>query len=143
MDNWKIDVFGEEVDDDLGFLQMCIERRFLRPLQLEFEKLTRLDHSRYWVESGVGGTPNMQNEFRASDYCYNKGVRVMGWSAHGAHCGGFGPDVSDEKIQQLLLDVLAERIARYPKAQHYALFATLRGDPLQTVIMFQGPFGQP
>lgn len=142
MSGWKLDYVPSDSDEVLGFLQMCIERRFHRAVQLEFEKLTRIDHSRIWVETDVGGSPMMMDQSRASNYCYGKGVRTMGWSAHGATCGGFGPGVDDETIQKALAETLEEKVSIFPDAQHYALFATVSGEPPQMLIWHKGPLKQ-
>ncbi len=98
----------------LGFLQLCADRRFHRCLQDQFQKDTGINSPEdYWIHADAGGTPKMECQRIAPDYCYyDKGARLMGWSAHGDICGGFGPDVPDEVIQQALLVVARRKMVR-------------------------------
>ena len=68
----------------------------------------------------------MESLIKAPDYCYKKkGVRLMGWSAHGNGCGGYGDHVPDDVIQRELNEVAQRRAADYPQATHYIYFATI------------------
>ena len=125
-----------------GFLQMCIERRFHRVLQSEFERTTGIGHSRYFVESDVGGAPMMEDQNRAAEYCYQKkNARIMGWCAHGATCGGFGDGVSDETIRAELDRVFEMRVIQFPDAEHHAFFATVHSELERehVVVWHKGP----
>jgi hypothetical protein len=112
----------------LGFLQMCIERRFHQAVQQRFQEVTRLKPTEYWIHTGVGGSPSMKDEHEAPDYCKKEGAKVMGWSAHGSKCGGL-PEHSDAEIRQLLKDTLRKKVARYRGLTHHAFFATEGGKP--------------
>ena len=109
-----------------GFLQLCADRRFHRCLQDRFEEDTGLESpDLYWIHADAGGTPKMECARTAPDYCYyDKYVRLMGWSAHGDNCGGFGDGVPDDEIQRALLVTALRKIEEYPKATHYVYFAT-------------------
>ena len=113
----------------MGFLQLCADRRFHACLQKRFQHDANLESPlHYWIHADAGGTPAMQDLTAAPDYCYNdKGVRLMGWSAHGDGCGGF-PDLDDDEIRDLLMEVAAARIADYPLADHFVYFATMKHD---------------
>jgi hypothetical protein len=109
-----------------GFLQLCADRRFHRCLQNRFEEDTGLESpDLYWIHADAGGTPKMECARTAPDYCYyDKYVRLMGWSAHGDNCGGFGHGVPDDEIQRALLVTALRKIEEYPEATHYVYFAT-------------------
>jgi len=124
--NWQaLDIFAEE--ELLGFLQICIEKRFHRFVQNEFQKLTGLSDNQYWLHADVAGSAGMLDNVRAPDYAYGKGVKVMGWSSHGANCGGF-EGLPDEKIKEKLEEAVQLKALRHREAKHYGLFATLRHD---------------
>ncbi|MDX6528673.1 MAG: hypothetical protein QOH41_963 [Blastocatellia bacterium] len=122
----------------LGFLQLCADRRFHRCLQEQFQKDTGLNTPEdYWIHADAGGTPKMECQRTAPDYCYyDKKVRMMGWSAHGDICGGFGPNVPDEVIEQALLVVWRRKVEEYPDAAHFMYFATMikDGDAKEAVV---------
>jgi hypothetical protein len=113
----------------MGFLQLCADRRFHRCLQERFKEDAGLGSSlEYWIHADAGGTPRMAELIAAPDYCYfKKGVKVMGWSAHGNGCGGF-PDTDDDKIREALEKTAKEKVAAYPKASHFVYFATMIRD---------------
>jgi hypothetical protein len=110
----------------LGYLQLCADRRFHRILLEQFQADSGLNSPEdCWIHADAGGTPKMECQRIAPDYCYyDKGVRLMGWSAHGDTCGGFGPDVPDEVIQKALLVVARRKVEDYPDANHFIYFAT-------------------
>lgn len=122
----------------LGFLQICADRRFFKCIQDQFQADAGLDsRNSYWIHADAGGTPKMECQRTAPDYCYyDKGVRKMGWSAHGNGCGGFGPNVPDPVIQQALNVVSRRKVEDYPDADHYVYFATLlkKGDAEEAVV---------
>jgi hypothetical protein len=61
------------------------------------------------------------------DYCYiNKEVRLMGWSAHGDKCGGFGEEVPDDVIKRELCNTMQRNVRKYPLAKHFIYFVTVR-----------------
>jgi hypothetical protein len=122
----------------LGFLQLCADRRFHRCIQEQFQKDAQLKSpEEYWIHADAGGTPKMECQRTAPDYCYyDKKVQLMGWSAHGKICGGFGPNVPDEVIRQALVVVWRRKRDDYPKAKHYVYFATTigEGEAEETVV---------
>jgi hypothetical protein len=123
--SWSISTSDDNIPA-LGFLQMCVERRFYRAIQEEFEKLTGLSHYEYWIHTDAGGSPKMTASLHkvAPDYCYKKQeVRIMGWAAHGTGCGGYDPPAPDHVIHSELIQILNLRVDEYPKAEHYAFFA--------------------
>ena len=66
----------------------------------------------------------------APDYCYyTKGVKVMGWSAHGGGCGGF-PNTGDDEIRRELTRVAQAKAATYTKARHFVYFATTKAEEM-------------
>jgi hypothetical protein len=125
----------------LGFLQLCADRRFHRILLEQFQKDTGLNSPEdCWIHADAGGTPKMECQRTAPDYCYyDKKVRLMGWSAHGDICGGFGPNVPDEVIHRALFVVARRRIEDYPEASHFIYFATTikEGDGEAAVVYCQ------
>jgi len=112
----------------LGFLQLCADRRFHRAIQEMFQRQAGLPNpTDYWIHADAGGTPKMENQRTAPDYCYyDKQVRLMGWAAHGAVCGGFGPDVPDSVIQQALNETAQRKMEEYPEARHFVYFLTAK-----------------
>ncbi|HEY6187304.1 MAG TPA: hypothetical protein VIW80_06490 [Pyrinomonadaceae bacterium] len=117
-----------------GFLQLCADRRFHKCIQRAFKEdagLTSRDD--YWIHADAGGTPKMEGQRITPDYCYiNKEVRLMGWSAHGAGCGGFGEEVPDEVIQRELCNTMQRNVRKYSLATHFIYFATVRNE--ETVL---------
>ena len=91
----------------------------------------------------------MAGERVAPDYCYHKkGVRLMGWSAHGAGCGGFGEEVPDEVIMRELCATMQRNVRKYALATHFIYFATvrdretvlyrMRAEPGEDIVCTQG-----
>ncbi|HEY0322350.1 MAG TPA: hypothetical protein VGC66_15440 [Pyrinomonadaceae bacterium] len=109
-----------------GFLQLCADRRFHKCIQQEFKKDAKLSSREdYWIHADAGGTPTMASQKTTPNYCYkDKGVRLMGWSAHGANCGGL-PNKTDDEIKQLLFDTAEGKVKEYPLAKHFIYFVTV------------------
>ena len=109
-----------------GFLQLCADRRFHKCIQQEFKKDARLtSREDYWIHADAGGTPTMASQRVTPDYCYKqKGVRLMGWSAHGANCGGL-PKLKDDEIKRLLFKTAKGKVKEYPAAKHFIYFVTV------------------
>ena len=138
-ENWVVQQLPYREDvAPLGFLQLCADRRFHRELQERFQKDAKLKSpDEYWIHADAGGTPKMECQRTAPDYCYyDKKVKWMGWSAHGAICGGFGPNVPDEVIEQALLVVARRKVEEYPLARHFIYFVTIKKeqDTEETVV---------
>lgn len=137
--NWKAEKvpYVEDVQV-LGFLQLCADRRFHSVLQEYFKEDAGLESATdYWIHADAGGTPKMENQHIAPDYCYHsKGVRLMGWSAHGDGCGGFGEEVPDDVIERELLRVYESKRARYREAEHFCYFVKIKKerDKEETVV---------
>jgi hypothetical protein len=110
----------------LGYLQLCVDRRFHRLTMAAFEEATGLSPTAYWLESVVGGAPGNALRPRGADYARGHGATLMGWGAHGGGCGGF-PGADDERIRGMLEVTLARRKLEYPGAEHLAFFAAGRG----------------
>jgi hypothetical protein len=119
--DWSVQDEPDEYKS-LGFLQMCIERRFHQAVQQRFQEVTGLKPTEYWIHTGVGGSPKMREDHQAPDYCQKEGATVMGWSAHGSKCGGLA-GYSDEEIRRLLRAALREKTERYRGLSHHAFFA--------------------
>lgn len=125
-DDWEVLICDKTDDCDvLGFLQLCADRRFHECIQRKFREDAGLEsRDAYWIHADAGGTPKMECERTAPDYCYyDKHVRLMGWSAHGNICGGFGPNVPDEEIEQALVVIFRRKVEEYPEAEHFCYFA--------------------
>ena len=68
----------------------------------------------------------MASQKVAPDYCYNKkGVRLMGWAAHGDNCGGFEDGVEDIEIRRALCETMQKKVKDYPEAKHFIYFVTV------------------
>ena len=117
-----------------GFLQLCADRRFHSLIQEEFMKDAKLSSSEdYWIHADAGGTPMMADQKITPVYCYrDKEVRIMGWSAHGDGCGGYGQEVPDDVIKRDLCKTMKKNVREYPLATHYIYFVTIQNG--RTVI---------
>ena len=137
--NWTVERHPYTEDyPALGFLQLCADRRFHKLLQQEFKKDAKLSSREdYWIHADAGGTPKMGDQKVTPDYCYGpKKVRLMGWSAHGDVCGGYGADVPDDVIKRELCKTMQKNVRDYPLATHFIYFVTIlkdQGDE-QTVV---------
>lgn len=121
----------------MGFLQLCADRRFHKCIQRAFQQQAGLTSRRdYWIHADAGGTPKMENQRTAPNYCYNdQRVRLMGWSAHGDGCGGFERGTSDAFIRAELFRVWLKKIREYPLARHFVYFATTpKGKGAKSVV---------
>ena len=138
-DNWKVNNLSYQEDYPVrGFLQMCADRRFHNLMQKQFKKDAKLTSRQdYWIHADAGGTPKMADRIVAPNYCYGKmKVRLMGWSAHGDNCGGFGDGVKDDEIMLALCKTMQRKVKEYPEAKHFIYFVTVlkKGRRKQTVI---------
>lgn len=117
-----------------GFLQLCADRRFHKCIQRAFKEDAGLtSREDYWIHADAGGTPKMECQRITPDYCYiNKEVRLMGWSAHGDKCGGFGEEVPDDVIKRELCNTMQRNVRKYALATHFIYFATVRDE--ETVL---------
>lgn len=137
---WDVVKASEEDGSVLGFLQICIEKRFHRSIQLEFEGRTGLTYTRYWLHSDAGGSPMMEENTKSPNYCYYQmGARIMGWAAHGSNCGGFPPDTPDDEIQAALQATVRRHAEKYRAATHYVFFATERNNEPVVCCATLGP----
>jgi hypothetical protein len=111
-----------------GFLQLCADRRFHRLIQQEFMNDAKLSSTEdYWIHADAGGTPKMEDRKILPVYCYrDKEVRIMGWSAHGDGCGGYGEEVPDDVIMRDLCMTMQRNVKEYPLAAHYIYFVTIK-----------------
>lgn len=134
-ENWLVEnlPFTENFEGK-GFLQLCADRRFHSLIQQEFKKDAKLSSREdYWIHADAGGTPKMVDQRVTPDYCYiNKRVRLMGWSAHGDGCGGFGEEVPDDVIMAALCKSMQVNVKKYSLAKHFIYFVTIRNE--QTVV---------
>jgi hypothetical protein len=107
---------------ELGFLQLCAERRFHRRVMEAFEDATGLRSDEYWIEARPGGAPSWSDNTKASRLAVRNGARFMGWAGHGDVCLGF-PGESDEKLRARLERTARKRAEEFPRCVHVALFA--------------------
>ena len=125
----------------LGFLQMCIERRFHLAVQDRFMKETGLGETDFWIHTDAGGSPKMETETHliSPDYCYAppRRVGVMGWSAHGSTCGGYETGATDWEILKDLQATLNKKPRMYPNARHLGFFAKegQMGDQIEILLI--------
>jgi hypothetical protein len=128
-ENWTVESLPYTEDTPAkGFLQLCADRRFHKCIQRAFKEDAGLTSRKdYWIHADAGGTPKMECQRITPDYCYiNKKVLLMGWSAHGAGCGGFGEEVPDEVIKRELCNTMQRNVRKYPLAKHFIYFVTVR-----------------
>ncbi|MGA9773236.1 MAG: hypothetical protein WBV94_29665 [Blastocatellia bacterium] len=127
-ENWTVERLPYTEDCPArGFLQLCADRRFHSCIQQEFKKDANLtSREDYWIHADAGGTPKMESQRTTPNYCYHdKKVRLMGWSAHGAGCGGFGEHVPDNVIMRELCTTMQKNVKEYPLAKHFIYFVTV------------------
>ena len=125
---WKVEKYPfTENPPRRGFLQLCADRRFHELLQRQFRSDAGFSATEdYWVHADAGGTPMMGESKVTPDYCYyDNDVRLMGWSAHGDKCGGFGDEVKDDVIKQALCETMQKNVKDYPEAKHFIYFVTI------------------
>jgi hypothetical protein len=113
-------------DQQLGFLQMCSDRRFHRRIMEEFEQTAGLAPDEYWIEVVVGGAAGQVVLTRAAEFARSKGATHMCWAAHGDECGGF-PGQANDRVRGLLEHTVELRRGDFPDATHHAFFATTAG----------------
>jgi hypothetical protein len=106
----------------LGYLQLCAERRFHRPVMEAFEQATGLRPDEYWIEARAGGAPSWADNTRVARTAVRHGARIMGWAGHGAVCLGF-PGESDDRLRARLAGTARKRAEEFPRCEHLALFA--------------------
>jgi hypothetical protein len=111
---------------ELGFLQLCAERRFHRAVMEAFERETDLRPDEYWIEARPGGAPSWSDNTKAARLAHRSGARFMGWAAHGDVCLGF-PGATDETLRRSLLRAASRRAEEFPRCVHLALFALSGG----------------
>lgn len=151
-ENWIAEILPYTEDCPArGFLQLCADRRFHKCIQQAFKEDAGLtSREDYWIHADAGGTPKMECQRITPDYCYiNKEVRLMGWSAHGDKCGGFGEEVPDDVIKRELCNTMQRNVRKYPLATHFIYFATvrngetvlyrMRAEPGEDIVCTQGP----
>lgn len=134
-ENWIVESLPYTEDPPAkGFLQLCADRRFHKCIQRAFKEDAGLtSREDYWIHADAGGTPKMECQRVTPDYCYiNKEVRLMGWSAHGDKCGGFGEEVPDDVIKRELCATMQRNVRKYALATHFIYFATVRDE--ETVL---------
>lgn len=110
----------------LGFLQLCAERRFHRAVMEAFESETGLKHDEYWIEAQAGGAPSWADKTNTARNAHRNGARFMGWAAHGDVCLGF-PGEGDDTLRARLQMTAARRAEDFPRAVHVVLFALAGG----------------
>ena len=127
-ENWLVEKLPYTDDSPArGFLQLCADRRFHEIIQKEFKKDAHLtSREDYWIHADAGGTPKMEDQRVTPDFCYKQNdVRLMGWSAHGDKCGGFGEQVPDDVIRRALCETMQRNVKVYPEAKHFIYFVTV------------------
>ena len=75
---------------ELGYLQLCADRRFHYLTMTAFEEATGLEPEQYWIEARSGGAPAYADRTRAARFAYHEGASHFGWAAHGDVCRDSG-----------------------------------------------------
>jgi hypothetical protein len=107
---------------ELGFIQLCSDRRFHTSVMKAFESAAGLAPDRYWIEARPGGAPSWADETDAARLAYDEGAAHMAWAAHGDECGGF-PGTSNAHLREKVAETVRKRAPDFPLATHYGLFA--------------------
>ncbi len=106
---------------ELGYLQLCADRRFHYLTMTAFEEATGLEPEQYWIEARAGGAPSYADRTRAARFAYREGATHFGWAAHGDVCRGF-PGESNADMRRKLDKAVRARMDDFPRATHYELF---------------------
>jgi hypothetical protein len=112
--------------EELGYLQLCADRRFHHLTMKAFEGATGLEPEQYWIEARSGGAPAYADRTRAARFAYREGATHFGWAAHGDGCRGFHGESNAEMRRRLERTVRA-RMDDFPRATHYELFGEGEG----------------
>ena len=107
---------------ELGYLQLCADRRFHHMTMAAFEDATGLEPEQYWIEARSGGAPVYADRTRAARFAYREGATHFGWAAHGDRCLGCPAD-SNAQMRRKLERTVRARMDDFPHAVHYELFA--------------------
>ena len=105
-----------------GFLQLCSDRRFHRKIMDEFERVTGLGPTDYYIEARPGGAASWADTTRMARLAYRSGAGFMGWAGHGDACAGFHGTTNAE-LRRKLDRTARRRAGDFPRATHYLLFA--------------------
>jgi len=126
----------------LGFLQTCIDKRFVAETRRVFEQWTNLAPTEYWHEAYAGGAardpslvendPKTGNNIYAHAYAAKHGATIFGWQAHVDGCGGL-PGVGNTEIEKALDEHISAMVAKYPTFQHYRILASDAGIDIKRV----------
>ncbi len=108
-------------NERLGYLRTCMDRRFVEATRRAFEEVTGLKNAQYWHEANPGGA-GLDIDPTGEDYAAAHGATIFGWQAHGDKCGG-QPGVGDAEIEARLDALIAEKMKKFPDAQHFRIFA--------------------
>ena len=107
--------------DAKGFLQLCSDRRYHRKIMAEFERVTGLGPSDYYIEARPGGAASWADTTRVARFAYRSGASFMGWAGHGEICRGFYGATNDD-LRRKLDRTARRRAGDFPRATHYLLF---------------------
>lgn len=118
------------MQEKLGYLRRCMDKRFGAKTRAVFEKATGLGQDDYWDEAYPGGAalPALTN---GVDLAVEHGAIIFGWQAHVDHCAG-QPGVSDEEIAKRLDSHIEELKRRFP-GRHFRILASKSGIDIQEV----------
>src|SRR5258708_1455115 len=126
----------------LGFLQTCIDKRFVAETRRVFEQWTNLAPTEYWHEAYAGGAardpslvendPKTGNNIYAHAYAAKHGATIFGWQAHVDGCGGL-PGAGNTEIEKALDEHISAMMAKYPTFQHYRILASDAGIDIKRV----------
>jgi hypothetical protein len=106
----------------LGYLALCMDRRFVEATRQAFQQKTGLGDTAFWQESWPGGAAVAHDEL-GENYAYEHGARMFGWQAHGDTCGG-QQGVTNDEIQQRLDAMIAKKVEKFSNATHFRIFVT-------------------
>jgi hypothetical protein len=111
---------------ELGYLQLCADRRFHYLTTAAFEDATGLEPEQYWIEARSGGAPAYADRTRAARFAYREGATHFGWGGERDGCLGFPGDPNPEMRRKLERTVRA-RMDDFRRATHYELFGEGEG----------------
>lgn len=115
---------------NLGYLESCMDRRFLADTREAFEKATDLGANDYWHQAFPGGAA-VGTEPTGLNYAVAHGADTFGWQAHLDGCGG-QPGVEDAEIRARLQTRVNELQAQYP-GRHFMIVASNSGIEINEV----------
>ena len=106
---------------ELGYLQLCADRRFHYLTMAAFEEATGLEPEQYWIEARSGGAPAYADRTRAARFAYRE-ARSTSAGLPTATVPRLPGRVERGRCGSKLERAVRARMDDFPRATHYELF---------------------